>query len=93
MILSSTHRAEPIKASFELAASVALGLGQFLREYVCVCVRVCVSLFVCWVNKTRAVNLPRRFHSWRLIFTQDGPVFSVCVCCVRACVCAHNEPG
>ena len=32
-------------------------------------------LFVCWVNKTRRVKPLRRFHSWRLSFTQDGPAF------------------
>ena len=31
------------------------------------------DLFVCWVNKTRAVKPLRHFHSWRLSFTQDGP--------------------
>ena len=35
-----------------------------------------VCLFVCWVNKTRAVKPLRRFHSWILSFTQDGPAFS-----------------
>ena len=38
------------------------------------CLFVC--LFVCWVNKTRAVKPLRRFHSWILSFTQDGPAFS-----------------
>ena len=35
-----------------------------------------VCMFVCWVNKTRAVKPLRRFHSWILSFTQDGPAFS-----------------
>ena len=33
--------------------------------------RVC--MFVCLVDKTRAVKPLRRFHSWILSFTQDGP--------------------
>ena len=33
-------------------------------------------LFVCWVNKTRAVKPLRHFHSWRLSSTQDGLAFS-----------------
>ena len=36
---------------------------------------VIVCLFVClfvWLNKTRTVKPLRRFHSWRLSFTQDG---------------------
>ena len=31
---------------------------------------------VCLVNKTRTVKPLRRFHSWRLSFTQDGLAFS-----------------
>jgi len=34
-----------------------------------------VCLFV-WLNKTRTVKPLRRFHSWRLSFTQDGLAFS-----------------
>ena len=37
---------------------------------------VLICLFVCWVNKTRAVKPLRCFHSWTLSFTQDGPAFS-----------------
>ena len=34
-----------------------------------------ICLFV-WLNKTRTVKPLRRFHSWRLSFTQDGLAFS-----------------
>ena len=42
----------------------------------------CHSWFVClfvWVDKTRAVKPLRRFHSWTLSFTQDGPALFVCL--------------
>ena len=63
------------------ALQVQLRSAIYKLLYVTICryVSCCHSeecLFVCWVNKTRAVKPLRSFHSWILSFTLDGPAFS-----------------